>query len=208
MSKVLYITANVKPVQDSYSLTVGEAFIREYEKTHPDDEITHLDLFKSDVPYLDAALIGYLYHQIHRGELDPTHLAQVEAMERNLVQFMGSDKFVFATPMWNLSVPPVVKAYIDNIAIVGKTFQYTAEGSVGLMNGKKAVCIEASGGVYCSGPAASIAHGISYIKSILNFFGITDITEILVEGVNDQSLDVEKIKRDAIDKAIVTAAAF
>ncbi len=208
MSKVLYITANVKPVKDSYSLSVGEAFIQEYKRIHPDDEVTHLDLFKSDIPFLDETLIGYMYKQIDRSDLDSAHLAQVEAMERNLAQFMDSDKYVFATPMWNLSCPPILKAYFDNIAIVNKTFKYTEHGSVGLMNGKKAMCIEAAGGYYSSASEASIAHGISYIKSLLNFFGISDIDEILIQGVNIQTNDTEKIKQDAINQAKTAAAEF
>jgi len=208
MSKVLYITANVKPLQDSFSLTVGEAFIEEYKKTHPNDEVTYLDLFKNDIPFLDETLIGYMYRQIDENALDAKHTAQVKVMEQILAQFVDSDKYVFATPMWNLGVPPVVKAYFDNVAVVGKTFKYTEHGSVGLLDGKKAMCIQASGGYYSSGPAATMAHGISYIKSMLSFFGVSALSEILIEGTNVQTNDMEQIGQEAVSKAKTAAAAF
>ena len=57
-------------------------------------------------------------------------------MNTNLETFMNADRYVFVTPMWNFSYPPVVKAYLDNVAIAGKTFKYTENGSVGLLEGK------------------------------------------------------------------------
>ena len=58
-------------------------------------------------------------------------------MNTNLETFMNADRYVFVTPMWNFSYPPVVKAYLDNVAIAGKTFKYTENGTVGLLEGKK-----------------------------------------------------------------------
>ncbi len=208
MSKVLYITANVKPVKDSFSLTVGEVFINEYKRTHPSDEVTHLDLFKNNIPFLDETLIGFMYGQIDKNSLDSEHLTKVEAMALNLEQFINSDKYVFATPMWNLGLPPVVKAYFDNVAIVGKTFKYTENGPVGLLTGKKAMCIEASGGYYSTGPSTEMAHGKSYIKSTLGFLGISDISEITIEGTNVQTNDMEQIRQEAIRKAISAVDSF
>ena len=68
--------------------------------------------------------------------------------------------------------------------------------------------IEACGGIYSSGPMASFEHGASYIKSILNFFGIQDLEQLFIEGVSIQQLDHNKIKQDAIDKAKALAKIF
>ena len=62
---------------------------------------------------------------------------KVATMNTNLETFMNADRYVFVTPMWNFSYPPVVKAYLDNVAIAGKTFKYTENGPVGLLEGKK-----------------------------------------------------------------------
>ncbi len=80
---------------------------------------------------------------------------KVAAMNTNLETFMNADRYVFVTPMWNFSYPPVVKAYLDNVAIAGKTFKYTENGPVGLLEGKKALHIQATGGVYSEGAYAA-----------------------------------------------------
>jgi len=69
-------------------------------------------------------------------------------------QFAEADKYVIAAPMWNLSIPSILKAYIDYIVVSGITFKYTEEGAVGLLQGKKAIHIMATGGEYTKGPFA------------------------------------------------------
>ena len=208
MAKVLYITANPKPIKDSYSLTVGQEFVDEYKKVNPSDEVIHLDLFNFPVVHLDGPIIGCMFGQIPEESLDGDHKKLYEFFKKNVEQFMSADKYVFATPLWNFSVPTVMKAYFDDVMIVGKTFKYTETGAVGLLSGKSAVCIQAAGGIYSSGPAAQFEHGMSYIKSALTFLGIQVVDSILIEGVNIQSNDVEKIKAEAISKAKEIAKKF
>ncbi len=85
-------------------------------------------------------------------------------------QFVTADKYVFVTPMWNFSFPPVMKAYLDSVAVAGKSFKYTAEGPVGLLTDKKALHIQARGGIYSEGPAADMEMGHRYIGIMMNFF--------------------------------------
>ncbi|PNB70901.1 FMN-dependent NADH-azoreductase, partial [Pseudomonas sp. FW305-BF6] len=80
-----------------------------------------------------------------------------------VTQFVEADKYVFVTPMWNFSFPPVMKSYIDAVCVAGKTFKYTENGPQGLLGGKKALHIQASGGVYSEGPAAGMEMGHRYI---------------------------------------------
>ncbi|MDN6653758.1 MAG: NAD(P)H-dependent oxidoreductase, partial [Lactobacillus sp.] len=80
-------------------------------------------------------------------------------------------------PLWNLSMPTRLKAWIDTINVAGKTFKYTAEGPVGLAGGKKVLHIQANGGAYNGNDASS-----QYLNSILNFIGIDDITSVYIEG--------------------------
>lgn len=85
-------------------------------------------------------------------------------MNTNLETFMHADRYVFVTPMWNFSYPSVVKAYLDNLAIADKTFKYTENGPVGLLEGKKALHIQATGGVYSEGPYAAVDFGRNHLK--------------------------------------------
>ncbi|MGA9226445.1 MAG: NAD(P)H-dependent oxidoreductase, partial [Mesobacillus sp.] len=133
---------------------------------------------------------------------------KVSSINQLTDQFVAADKYVFVTPMWNLSFPPKLKSYIDNIAIAGKTFKYTAEGPVGLLTDKKAVHIQARGGVYSEGPAKALEFGDSYLRAILGFMGVPEIETIAVEGMAATPDQAADIKQKAIDRAKEFAKQF
>jgi FMN-dependent NADH-azoreductase len=86
--------------------------------------------------------------------------------------------------MYNFSIPTPLKAWIDRIAVAGKTFQYTEQGPEGLLKGKKAFIASARGSVYAAGsPAAAAEHQESYLIGLLNFLGVTDVTVVRAEGL-------------------------
>lgn len=115
----------------------------------------------------------------------PEQRAEIAASDRALAEFLAADIVVIGAPMYNFTVPTQLKAWIDRLAIAGKTFQYTAEGPVGLAGGKKVIVVSSRGGVYSAGsPAAAIDHQEPYLRAIFGFFGITDIDYIRAEGVN------------------------
>lgn len=208
MSKVLYITANPRKKENSYSLTVGEEFITEYEKEHPEDTITRIDLYDSEIQNLDGKIIDYNFGMIDEEQLSDECKLKMKITEETVAQFMKHDKYVFVTPLWNLSVPPIVRTYFDNVCITGKTFKYTENGTIGLLEDKKAIHIQASGGIYSEEPMSEFEHGTSYIKSVLNFLGVNDVEQLLIEGTNITELDQEKVKEDAIKKADELAKEF
>ena len=69
-------------------------------------------------------------------ELKPIEISKVGRLAELGGQFVLADKYVFVTPMWNFSIPAILKTYLDAVAVSGKTFKYTKEGSVGLLTGK------------------------------------------------------------------------
>lgn len=204
MSKVLYITANPKSKEYSYSLSVGSAFIDAYKNANPNDEIIPVDLYKMEIPLIDEVVFS-AWDKFGKGlsfeNLTTEEQSKIAAMNDILEQFISADKYVFVTPFWNFTVPPKMKAYIDNICIAGKTFKYTDNGPVGLLTDKKAVHIQARGGVYSSGPAADLEMGDKYINTILSFIGINDKESIIVEGMNATPDKAEEIKASAVAKA-------
>lgn len=208
MAKVLYITANPNAVEQSYSLTVGQAFVEAYQAQHPSDEVVHLDLYQVSVPHIDADVFsgwGKLQGGAAFENLASLEQSKVATLTELVNQFSEADKYVFVTPMWNFSYPPIVKNYIDAICVAGKTFKYTAQGPIGLLQGKKALHIQASGGVYGDSP---INIGHNHIKTILNFVGVTDVQALLVEGHSMFPDKAAQIKQDAIEKATQLASTF
>lgn len=174
MSKVLYIKANVKNEGESRTFRVSDNFVEEYKKNNPDDEIIVLDLYKENIDFLRSEDLGNIF-----GPKDEE--SKKNPILKYAYQFAEADKYIIAAPMWNLSIPAILKAYIDYISVSGITFKYTSNGSVGLLNDKKAVHIVSRGGEYEN---ASYEMGDRYLRTILGFFGISDISTIAIENID------------------------
>ena len=211
MAKVLYITAHPLNEEQSVSLAAGKAFIETYKEVNQNDEIVHLDLFKENIPQIDADVLGG-WGKLQKGtafeELSSEEQAKVGRLAEFVEQFTGADKFVFVTPLWNFSFPPVMKAYLDSVAVAGKTFRYTAEGPVGLLTDKKALHIQARGGYYSEGPAAEVEMGHRYLATIMNFFGVPSFEGVFIEGHNANPEKAQEIKENGIARAKDMAHTF
>lgn len=208
MSQVLYITAHPLDEMVSNSMAVGKSFIDTYKAEHPEDEVVHIDLFKEDVPEIDAEVFSG-WGKLQSGEtLTDSEQQKVNRLTELVDQFVAADKYVFVTPMWNLSFPPAVKRYFDAVTVAGKTFKYTAEGPQGLLTDKAALHIQSRGGYYSEGPAADFELGDRYIRTILAFMGVPDISLIAIEGHNAEPENAEEIKLNAIQQAEQFAKQF
>ena len=120
-------------------------------------------------------------------------------------ELFASDVLVIGAPMYNLSIPTPLKAWIDRIAVAGKTFRYTATGPEGLLRGKKAFIASARGGVYSAGsPAAALEHQESYLIGVLAFLGVVDVTVVRAEGLGLGA----QAKDAAISQALADIAAL
>ncbi len=211
MSKVLYVTANPKPVEKSFGLTVGNVFLNEYKNCNPQDEIIHLDVYAMNIQLVDKDVLN-TWEKLPKGVrfADLSEIEKKKLLEINAATelFLSADKYIFVSPLWNLGVPPMLKAYIDNVVIVGKTFKYTANGPVGLLKNKKAMHIQSCGGIYSQGPAADYEGGNRYLKTILGFMGVADIQTLFVEGTNLDPNKADEIKAQGSAKALELAKEF
>lgn len=201
MKKILYIKANIKKDGDSRTFKISDRFVEEYKKNNPDDEVTVLDLYKERIGFLRPEDLEKLL-----GEKDDE--VRKNSILRYVYQFVDADKYIIAAPMWNLSIPAILKAYIDYVCASGITFKYTENGPVGLCKGKKAVHIVSRGGNYSEGPAKEYEMGDRYLRTIFAFFGITDFTTIAADKLDDKSEDVEAILNKAIIRATNVAKEF
>ena len=211
MSQVLFITAHPHDETVSFSMATAKAFIESYKATNPNDEVVHIDLYNSYIPQIDADVFAG-WGKLQSGEafdaLSEGEQGKVRRLNELSDQFVNADKYVFVTPFWNFSFPPVMKAYLDSVSVAGKTFKYTAEGPVGLLPDKKALHIQARGGYYSEGPAAELEMGDRYIKQMMGFYGITDVDSLIVEGHNAEPNKAEEIKADGIKRAKALGETF
>lgn len=193
MSNVLFIKANNRPAEQAVSVQLYNAFLESYKASHPEDSVTELDLFAENLPYYDNTIMTGLF-KLGRGlEATAEERQAAEAVNAYFDQFAAADKIVIAFPLWNMTVPAVLHTYIDYLNQAGKSFKYTAEGPVGLLTGKKAAVLNARGGIYSEGPAAAAEMAVNFVVKNLNQWGITDITQVIVEGHNqlpEQSADI------------------
>ena len=198
MSKVLYIKANIKNEGESRTFKVSDSFVEEYKKNNPEDEIITLDLYKENIDFLRADDLGKLF-----GPKDEE--SKNNSILKYAYQFADADKYIIAAPMWNLSFPAILKAYIDYVSVSGITFKYTAEGPVGLLNNKKAVHIVSRGGGYDNSPYEM---GDRYLRTILGFFGIKDIETIAIDNLDVMGVNVEEKVEEGKENAISLAKKF
>ncbi|WP_309121950.1 FMN-dependent NADH-azoreductase [Paenibacillus sp.] len=208
MTALLYINSHPLEAHESMSLTAAERFLEVYRDTRPEDEIVRLDLYRADVPALDADVLRG-WNALRSGaafdDLPTEAKKKIARLGEIVDQFLAADKFLIVSPMWNFSYPPVLKAYLDAVTAAGKTFRYTAEGPIGLATGRKAIHIQASGGVYGEGPAAAADHGHRHLRAVLNFIGITDVERFGVEGHNQFPERMSEIREQALERAAALA---
>lgn len=210
MSKLLYVTCNLKPVEYSRSLLVGKEFLDEYLRQNPDDEVHFLDLYRDNIQRIDADVLSG-WGKMRNGEsfasLTIDEQRKIGRIWKYADQFIAADKYVFVTPMFNLGFPAEFKMYIDTVCVVGKTFVYTPTGPVGLLKnqGRKSLHIHSNGGFHYG---KEEDHSVPYLKSIMGFMGIDNFEAIVVEGVDAIPERAEEFKSRAIEQAQNVAARF
>ena len=131
--------------------------------------VTRVDLAAEPLPHLSAASLA---------RSDATEAARAE---RAMADFLAADVIVIGAPMYNFSIPSTLKAWIDRVAVAGKTFRYTASGPEGLAKGKRVFLAITQGGVHELGGASE--HHESYLRFVLGFLGIDDITVVRAQGL-------------------------
>lgn len=185
MKKILYITANPQIAEKSYSKRSGLYYLEEL-KAKRSVEVIELDVYNANIPLIDSDVLkawGSLREGLEFTALSDTQQSKIAQMNANLAQFKEADEYIIVTPVWNFSIPPMLKAYIDNIMIAGQTFKYTEEGPIGLMGDKKVTIIQASGSVLSEGSMQAFNFASMYLEKVFMFMGITEINQIAIEGI-------------------------
>ena len=210
MGTVLYIKAS--PMGElSFSIVVADAFVDSYRRSHPDDDIEIIDLFKGPLPDFGFEAAAAKYKIMHSKQHSQEDREIWGGIVSVVEEFKSVDKYVFAVPMWNFSIPYRLKQYIDIIVQPGYTFSVTADGKYdGLVRDKPVFIAYARGGRYCD-DAQTQTFDLQkrYLELILGFIGLTDIRSVVVEPTLAAGPDVAKdAKNDAVKKAVEMAERF
>ena len=177
-------------------------------KAHPGGKIVVRDLSKTVLPPVDQAWVGAAYTP--EPNRTPEQNKVLSTSDLLIGELEQADEYVFGVPMHNFNVPSTLKLWIDQVVRAGKTFSYGANGPQGLLKGKKATVLFASGGVYGADSAlAALNFASPYLETVLRFIGITDITTISAEGtaqLRSGQVDLQAFLAPSIEKVQSLAA--
>jgi FMN-dependent NADH-azoreductase len=180
MGNLLFVTSSLFGDQSESSRLALE-FLSAWRDRHPQANVVIRELTPPSMPHLDAESLGALMTPADGRTIRQTEL--VAFSDALIDEVEAADTIVLAVPMYNFSIPSTLKAWIDHIARAGRTFRYSEAGAVGLLKGKKVYVVTARGGIYSSGPAQAFDFQEPYLRAILGFLGIDDVTFIHLEGL-------------------------
>ena len=165
----------------SVSRQLTHAFVDQWEAAHPDGTVIDRDLNSTQIPPITAEWVGAAYTPEEARTPEQKNLLALS--DTLLAEIEQADEYVFGVPMHNFGVPSVLKLWIDQIARAGKTFAYVNGAPKGLLTGKKATFIIATGGKYdAQTQMASFNFVEPYLRSVFAFLGVTDTTFLTAGG--------------------------
>jgi FMN-dependent NADH-azoreductase len=185
--KLLQIDSSARLSSVSRELTAE--FSDEWKRENPDGEVVTRDLAKTPLPLITDEWTSAIYTD--PSKLTPEQREVLEISDTLIAELFAADTIVIGVPMFNFTLPWPLKAWIDQIVRLGKTFAYGSTGREGLLMGKKFVVITSRGGAYPSWtPQASVDFQEPYLRHIFGFIGVTDITFIHAENQRPGELAV------------------
>jgi len=196
MKTLLFLTSSLFG-DDSKSTRVAGEFVSAWEEANGPAHVVRRDLART-VPHLTGEhFAAWMTAPDDRSERLRTLARESDPL---LEELEAADVIVIAAPMYNFSIASTLKAWIDHVTRAGRTFRYTASGPEGLLRNKKVYVVTARGGVYTGdSPARAYDFQEPYLRAVLGFNGLTDVTFIHVEA--------QKMNPDAAEAALADARA-
>jgi FMN-dependent NADH-azoreductase len=200
--KLLHIVATPRAAR-SGTLQISTAFLQHLHGRCPDLQVQTRDLFAQELPPVDGQNMDSKYRLMVGRPIDPDHAESWAHIEALINEFLAADIYLITAPMWNFSIPYALKYYIDAIVQPRYLFAYNEYGvPVGLVHGKKMVCITTRGGDYSlESPMHAYDAQESYLRQIFGFVGITDM-----HCVHAQPMDMAPSVRAAAIESATQAA--
>jgi len=185
---LLYIVANPKSTQKAISKQLGEYFINKYQKTNPYTKVTIVDLYKEGLTYINEEYVDMVFYKEKKTKISEETQNLLNLVEKYIKQLKEADEIVIATPMYTLSIPAILKSYLEMIA--SRLYYFYGQ----MLPPKKVTCIITRDGIYPPG-GVSTTPGFKYInaqetmlKAALDFLGLSkDPTFIICEGLYNRN---------------------
>ena len=180
MSTVLHLDCSARRA-GSLSRRMSASFVEAWVAQHPDDTVVYRDLALEQLPLVSDAWVDAAFSPAE--SLNASHRFALNRSDALIDELVAADLVVIGTPVYNFTVPAGLKAWIDQVARVGRTFAYGPDGMpTGLLGGRRLVIAASSG----SGPdllaAMGMDHHSAYLRGFFGFLGITDVRIVSAWG--------------------------
>jgi FMN-dependent NADH-azoreductase len=196
--KILHLISSPRG-ETSFSIKLGNAVVEKLQAAHPGSTVKVHDLIKTRFPHLEEVHIQSFFTPAE--QRSPELVEAVRHSDEAIAELKEADIIVIGAPVYNFNVHSGLKAWLDHIVRAGVTFRYTENGPEGLLTGKKVYLAIASGGVYSDGPMKPYDFTDPYLRFVLGFIGMTDVTTFRVEGLSKPEL-----KDSALEMALQSIA--
>jgi FMN-dependent NADH-azoreductase len=178
--KLLHVDSSILG-PGSVSRQLSAEIVATEARLHPGLRVLYRDLAVTPIAHLSGA------HLAARSGVAPATAdaqADIATGDAMLEEFLAADIVVVGAPMYNFAISSQLKAWIDRLAVAGRTFRYSDKGAEGLAGGKRVIVASSRGGYYGpQTPAAFMDHQGTYLRGIFGFFGIADVVFIRAEGL-------------------------
>jgi FMN-dependent NADH-azoreductase len=179
----------------SFSIKLGNAIVEKLQAENPGSSLVTHNLTDSPFPHLEEVHINSFFTPAE--SYTPELAEAVKHSNEAITELKNADAIVIGVPMYNFGIHSTLKAWLDHIARAGQTFRYSENGPEGLVKNKKVYLAISSGGVYSEGPMKAYDFTESYLRSVLGFLGMVDVSVFRAEG-----LSMPNLKDEALGKAV------
>lgn len=176
--KLLHIDSSILG-DNSASRQLSREVVEAWKAADPSIEVVYRDLAADAISHFSAATLVAAGTAEEARDAALAHEAKLS--QETLEEFLAADAVVIGAPMYNFSVPTQLKAWIDRVAVAGKTFSYTEAGPQGLCGDKKVIVVSTAGGLHEDQPTG-VGHE-DFLKVFLGFIGITDLEFVRAHGL-------------------------
>jgi len=189
MTKLIVVETSPRG-DHSISRNMTRRFVADWQTTHPDGAVLERDLAETELPFVNAAWLQAYFTpaEQHSSAMEET----LRVSDELVAEILDADHILIATPVYNYNIPASLKAWVDHIVRKGLTLGFDGKG---LVTGKTATVLIASGGVYTEGsPVRDRDIATQYLRLILGVIGITDVT--VVSGGGAKAVDMRETTMD------------
>lgn len=178
MSNILVLNSSLSGEASVSRLLVADA-VTELTQRDPGATLVFRDLATNPIPHLLPETVAGVRAQA----TTPAELAARALSDELIAELRHADTIVIGAPMYNFSIPTTLRTWFDHVLRAGETFSYSEAGPKGLLEGKRVIVVESRGGFYSEGPAQAMDFQEPYLRQLLGFIGLTDVTFVRAEKI-------------------------